>query len=117
MKEQRRVFQKINKIKKEELATQKVELALIDDVNGSLQKAFDIYDVQNELLKAQGKVQKAKSAYEQAKKIATDAKQKAKELGASDFINMFSKKEDEAIDGIKSSERLISAIDKAITLV
>lgn len=31
MKEQRRVFQKINKIKKEELATQKVELGSIED--------------------------------------------------------------------------------------
>ena len=106
-----------NHTSKVELATQKVELALVDDFNSAYDKAFNLYDVQSELLKAQGKVQKSKIAFEEAKKIATNAKEKSKELGFSDYVSLFSKKESESINGIKSAERLISAIDKAITLV
>ena len=117
MNTQNRVFNAIKKQEKVELATQKVELALIDDVNNLYEKGFDLYDVQSELLKAQGKVKKSKTFFEQSQKVAADALEKSKELGASDFIKLFNTKIADAKDAIKSADNLISAIDKAITIL
>tara|TARA_Y100000401_G_C8230239_1_gene177724 strand:- start:64 stop:396 length:333 start_codon:yes stop_codon:yes gene_type:complete len=96
---------------------EKVELALIDDVNNLYKKGFDLYDVQSELLKAQDKVKKSKSFFEQSQKAATDALAKSKELGASDFMKLFNDKEQQAKAAIKSADSLISAIDRAITIL
>ena len=114
---QNRVFNAIKKQDNIELATQKVTLALIDDVNNLYEKGFDLYDVQSELLKAQGKVKKSKTFFEQSQKAAADASEKSKEIGASDFIALFNRKESEAKEMIKSADNLISAIDKAITIL
>lgn len=115
---QNRVFNAIKKQDKTELSeVKKIQLALIDNVNNLYDKGFDLYDVQSELLKAQGKVKKSKTFFEQSQKVAADALEKSKELGASDFIALFNKKISVAKDAIKSADNLISAIDKAITIL
>ena len=98
-------------------SSEKVELALVDDVNNLYKRGFDLYDVQSELLKAQDKVKKSKTFFEQSQKAAADALVKSKELGASDFIKLFNTKEAEAKDAIKAADNLISAIDRAITIL
>ena len=95
----------------------KVELALNDDINALLDKAFSLYDVQSELLKAQSKVRKSIDVYKQAQKKAADGLAKAKELGATDFIKLMQDKLDIAKGNIKGANSLISAIDKAITIL
>ena len=96
---------------------ERVELALIDEVNNLYKKGFDLYDVQSELLKAQDKVKKSKSFFEQSQKAASDALAKSKEIGASDFIRLFNDKEQQAKGAIKGADSLISAIDWAISIL
>ncbi len=95
----------------------KVDLALIDDINSSLKKAFDLYEQQSPLIKAQNEVKKSKSEYENALKNAQDALKKAKDLGAQSLEKTFSDKVSEAKAGISASQKLISLIDKAITAI
>jgi hypothetical protein len=94
----------------------KVELALIDDVNNLYEKAFTLGDVQSELLKAQDKVKKSKGFYEEMQKAAAEALVKAKDLGASDFIKLFTTKEEEAKGAIKGADAKIKAINSAISI-
>lgn len=95
----------------------KVDLALMDDINSSLQKAFNLYEQQSPLIKAQSEVKKAKSEYENALKLSENALQKVKELGASSMEKTFANKVSEAKSGISKSEKLIVLIDKAISAV
>lgn len=101
----------------QKFATQKVELSLINEVNTLYDKGFDLYDVQSELLKAQEKVKKSKNLFEQSLKKAEEGVEYSKEIGASDFIKMFQRKSDEAKGALKGSDSLISAIDRAISIV
>ena len=96
---------------------ERLELSLVDDVNSLYDQGFALYDVQSELLKAQDKVKKSKTFFEQSQKKAADAIVKAKELGASDFIKLFNKKEEEAKSANRIADALITAIDKAITIL
>lgn len=106
----------LNKIL-QKFSTQKVELAIIDDVNSLYEKGFNLYDVQSELLKAQNKVKKSKNLYDQSFKKAEEGIQYSKEIGASDFIKLFQKKSDEAKSASRIADNLIAAIDKAITIL
>jgi len=106
----------LNKIL-QKFSTQKVELAIIDDVNSLYEKGFNLYDVQSELLKAQNKVKKSKNLYDQSFKKAEEGIQYSKEIGASDFIKLFQRKSDEAKSASRIADNLIAAIDKAITIL
>tara|TARA_R110000787_G_scaffold30258_4_gene81342 strand:- start:119 stop:1003 length:885 start_codon:yes stop_codon:yes gene_type:complete len=110
--EAQELLSKIEKIVKGE----RVELALIDDVNNLYEKAFSLGDVQSELLKAEDKVKKSKGIYEQMQKASAEALVKAKELGASDFIKLFNTKEELAKGSIKGADAKITAINKAISI-
>lgn len=112
-KELQRIY---NKLPKTELKAERVELALIDDVNNLYEKAFSLGDVQSELLKAEDKVKKSKGIYEQMQKASAEALVKAKELGASDFIKLFNTKEELAKGSIKGADAKITAINKAISI-
>tara|TARA_R110000744_G_scaffold377462_1_gene492494 strand:- start:479 stop:811 length:333 start_codon:yes stop_codon:yes gene_type:complete len=101
----------------QKFSTQKVELAIIDDVNSLYEKGFNLYDVQSELLKAQNKVKKSKNLYDQSFKKAEEGIQYSKEIGASDFIKLFQRKSDEAKSASRIADNLIAAIDKAITIL
>ena len=101
----------------QKFSTQKVELAIIDDVNSLYEKGFNLYDVQSELLKAQDKVKKSKNLYDQSFKKAEEGIQYSKEIGASDFIKLFQRKSDEAKSASRIADKLIAAIDKAITIL
>ena len=102
---------------KQELSAEKIELAMIDDVNSLYEKGFNLYDVQSELLKAQDRVKKSKDLFDQSAKKADEAIQKSKEIGASDFVKLFQNKLDEAKSASRTADSLISAIDKAITIL
>ena len=95
----------------------KVNLTINDDINSLLDKAFNLYDVQSELIKAQDKVKKGKDLYEQALKISQKGLSTAKELGASDFIKLMNDKIQISSGNIKGANSLINAIDKAITIL
>lgn len=101
----------------QKFSTQKLELSIISEVNSLYEKGFNLYDVQNELIKAQERVKKSKNSFEQALKKAEEGVQYSKEIGASDFVKLFERKSDEAKGALKGSDKLISAIDKAITIL
>ena len=102
---------------KQLFSTEKVELTINDDINSLLDKAFNLYDVQSELLKAQDKVKKGKNLYEQALKKSQKGLSTAKELGASDFIKLMNDKIQISSGNIKGANSLINAIDKAISIL
>jgi hypothetical protein len=95
----------------------KVDFAMIDDINASLKKAFDLYEQQSPLIKAQMEIKKAKSEYENALKLAESGLQKVKELGMDSMSKSFESKVSEAKSGVSKSLKLIELIDKAITAI
>lgn len=117
MNAEKKVFSRLFTEDKTELATQKIDLAIIDDVNSLYEKAFDLYDVQSELLKAQAKVKKSKDLFNQSLKKSKEGLELAKKLGDDAFIKLFQKKISNAKEGFKSADSVISTIDKAITLI
>ena len=90
MKEQRRVFQKINKInEKTELGTQKVELALVDDYNKRIDKANNQRKIAAvSYQKLIGSMQSATIQLDLALKEANKIEQAAKELGVKSPIDI-----------------------------
>ena len=87
MKTQREVFNKLFKEDKTELATQKVELGIFDDIEKLKNKALSASKrAEKSVLSALSDFADSTSALEQAIKITEDGKQKAKELGADELI-------------------------------
>lgn len=95
----------------------KIDLAMIDDINARLQKAFNLYDQQSLLIKAQMEIKKAKSEYENALKLSENGLQKVKELGIDSMSKSVENKVSEAKAGISKSGKLVDLIDKAITAI
>ena len=93
----------------------KVEMGLLNDIENEIQSAFNLYDVQSELITAQMQVKKAKSQYLAILTKAEDGLKKAKDLGAESLSTPFSKRVSEIKSGIKMCDNLINLIDKAIT--
>lgn len=102
------------KIYKELFASQRVELALIDDINSSLKKSFDLIESQSQIIAIENKVKKGLSEAQVALKLSENGLQKAKELGASDFIKMMEKKVQEAKEQISLANSIISGLSKLI---
>ena len=95
----------------------KVELALIDDIRNTLKSSFALYDVQSPLIAAQMQVKKAKTEYQGVLTKAQDGLNKAKELGSELMMKPFQDAVSEAKGSISQCDKLILAIDKAISAV
>jgi hypothetical protein len=94
------------------LGTQKVELALIDDINSSLQKAFDSTDVDSIVLNAISKLEKSIPLLKETIKLSDDALQKVKDLGVGGGADkVFSNKKSEAESLLKRTEARINGLN------
>ena len=96
---------------------QKFEFALTDDINSLLKKAFDLYDVQSPLIKAQTSVKSSIDVYNEAIKLSEKGLGLAKEIGDSGIISLMTKKLADSKGGIAMANRLYNTIDKAISEV
>jgi hypothetical protein len=94
-----------------------IDLGLIQDIESQIQNAFNIYDVQSELIKAQSQVKKAKSDFSATLSKAEDGLKKANDLGAESLSRPFSARVSELKGAISKCDKLIVAIDKAISAV
>ncbi len=87
MNTQNEVFKKLFKEEKTELAAQKVELGIFDDIEKLKNKALSASkSAEKSVLSALSDFADSTSALEQAIKFTNDGKQKAKELGADELI-------------------------------
>ena len=94
-----KVFTRIAKVKEVNLASQKVDLALIDDIEKILDKAnSERRNLQTQALKIAEKLNNLQSDYQTAFMKAKDAENKANELGADDLRKLFGNRGDEAKD-------------------
>jgi DNA repair ATPase RecN len=83
MKTQKTVMSKIAQIKKEELSSEKVELALVDDIKGTIKQISQLEKIADEVIKAANNVNSA------LRKVVDDAKyyNKYKKVVFSDLRN------------------------------
>ena len=99
MNTQREVFNKLFKEEKTELSAQKIELALIDDIEKILDKAnSERRRLQSLGLKIADNLNDLQSDYDNAFMKSKNAENKAKELGAEDLRKLFGARGDEAKD-------------------
>ena len=111
MNAEKRVFKTLFREDKTELATQKVELALIDDFTKFFEKAVNEdsnigNSLINALSKAENKYKSVISDYENAIKIGEKAKASAKDLGV-ELPNTFKNKMASSKEGIKEARMII----------
>ena len=116
MNTQNRVFKKLAQAEKVELATQKVELALVDDFTKVFEKAVNgDSSIGNTLIsalsKAEGKYKAVISDYENAIKLGEKATESAKELGI-DLPSTFKNKILSSKAGVKEARTLIGKINQ-----
>lgn len=93
----------------------KVELALFDDINAQMDKAFNLGDVQSPLLKVEDSLKKAIKEYEIAEKLISDGIVKAKELGATSFVDGLNKKLAEAKGSKSIYQNVLKNVSTAIS--
>ena len=99
---------------KELLSVQKVELAIIDDINKPLDKARNSFvNIQNGLREAESVAVSAAGDYDKAARVAAVGVKKAKELGiSSDIVKLFSSRLSEAEFGYKDASSIAKQIQK-----
>tara|TARA_B100001559_G_scaffold288169_1_gene265661 strand:- start:2113 stop:3003 length:891 start_codon:yes stop_codon:yes gene_type:complete len=102
---------------KELLSVQKVELALIDDINKPLDKAMsDFGNIEVGLFKAEETAVAAVGNYEKAARVAAEGVKRVKELGvSSDIQNLFKTRLNEAEMGAKDASNIAKQIQKIIS--
>jgi len=101
-----------NKLFKTELASHNVELALVDDINSSLQKAFDSTDVDSIVLNAIMKLEKSIPLLKETIKLSDEALQKVKDLGIGGGADkLFANKKSEAESLLKRTESRINGLN------
>mgnify|MGYP000718111795 CR=1 FL=1 len=94
------------------LSTQKVELALVDDINSSLQKAYDSTDVDSIVLNAISKLEKSIPLLKDTIKLSDEALQKVKDLGIGGGADkLFANKKSEAESLLKKTESRINGLN------
>jgi hypothetical protein len=101
-----------NKLFKTELKTHNVELALVDDINSSLDKAYASIDVDSIVLNAISKLEKSIPFLKETIKMSDEAVQKVKDLGiggGADKVFLGKKNEDESL--LKRTEARISGLN------
>lgn len=113
MNTQKQVFNKL--FKKEELASQKVELALLDDLKTLTKEAFSGKQQTSALQSIQSKLDKSYSNYQLVFANADEAIKKAKDLGV-DF-KVFSDLKDNADKEMKSILKAISLINESVKVL
>ena len=117
MNTEKRVFAKLFKAEeKTELATQKIELGLVDDFTKIFEKAVnEDSSIGNTLIsalsKAEGKYKAIISNYENAIKLGDKATESAKELGI-DLPSTFKNKIASSKAGVKEARTLIGKINQ-----
>lgn len=111
MQTEKLVFNKL--FKKEELATQKIELGLIDEISKELSIAFNSQDVESEINNAVAKLQKALPIYKSVVSKCDEALAKIKDLGITGGMDkQVLEQKNEANSSIKSIENRISNLSK-----
>lgn len=99
MKTQNEVFKKLFKEEKTELATQKVELSLMNDVDKALDKAnAKRRNLEKIAKKVSDDFNSLQSDYAIALQIAQKGEKAAKEIGSEEAIKFFGNRGDEAKD-------------------
>ncbi len=86
----------------------KVELSLIKEVNGLMDSAMPLYDLQSFFLDAVFQAKKCLSIYKEAEKKALIGLDGAKKLGDSSIIGVFQNKLNEIQGAIKGLEKNIA---------
>jgi len=96
---------------------EKVELAIIDDINKPLDKAMsDFGNIEVGLFKAENTAVSAVGNYEKAAREAAKGVKAAKELGvSSDIVKLFSTRLNEAEMGAKDASNIAKQIQKIIS--
>jgi hypothetical protein len=98
---------------KTELATQKIELGLIDEISKELSIAFNSQDVESEINNAVAKLQKALPIYKSVVSKCDEALAKIKDLGITGGMDkQVLEQKNEATSSIKSIENRISNLSK-----
>lgn len=88
------------------------QLALVDDINSALQKAFDSTDVDSIVLNAISKLEKSIPLLKETIKMSNDAIQKVKDLGITGGVDkMFLNKKSEAENLLKRTESRINGLN------
>ena len=88
------------------------QLALVDDINSALQKAFDSTDVDSIVLNAISKLEKSIPLLKETIKMSNDAIQKVKDLGVTGgFDKLFLNKKSEAENLLKRTESRINGLN------
>ena len=101
-----------NKLFKTELASHKVDLALVDDINSSLDKAYASIDVDSIVLNAISKLEKSIPFLKETIKMSDEAVQKVKDLGIGGGADkLFLGKKNEAESLLKRTEARISGLN------
>ena len=92
-----------------------VQLTLIDDINNAFSKGLSLSDVSKSLISAQTNIKSAIEMYDTALKFAEKGITSAKELGATDTVNLLSKKTEMIIGAKKLSGSVLSNINSALS--
>ena len=88
------------------------QLALVDDINSALQKAFDSTDVDSIVLNAISKLEKSIPLLKETIKMSNDAIQKVKDLGITGGVDkVFLNKKSEAENLLKRTESRINGLN------
>ena len=108
--QEKNVFSKL--FTKTELGTHKIELALVDDINSSLDKAYASIDVDSIVLNAISKLEKSIPFLKETIKMSDEAVQKVKDLGIGGGADkLFLNKKIEAESLLKRTETRISGLN------
>ena len=109
---EKRVFNKLFKDSKTELATQKIELGLIDDIKSEMKQAnagaISAIDL---AFKAIPLAEKSLKLNKNLLKKIGSTKKSAIELGATDILKVLQKQETQIKSNIKEVEKLIKGLN------
>ena len=101
-----------NKLFKTELGSHNINLALVDDINSALDKAYASIDVDNIVLNAISKLEKSIPFLKETIKMSNEAVQKVKDLGIGGGVDkVFLGKKNEAESLLKRTESRISGLN------
>lgn len=118
MNTQKKVFSRISEIKKPEqveLSVEKVELALVDDIEKIIDSSVkEKMRIARQLRKLVNDLLNLNPKFNQAAQMAKKAQNQAKELGADDLVKLFGNRADLADDYAKHIMSLGSKIESQV---
>jgi hypothetical protein len=92
----------------------RIDLALFDDINSQMDKAFKLGDVMSPLIKIETDLKSSVKEYETAIKLIQDGIVKAKELGASDFVSSLNNMLSNAKGGLSLRQNTLKNVTSSI---